>query len=164
MKGYAEPVETRLWKSYEPEPNTGCWLWCLTLNRDGYGLVNTLRKTRQAHRVAYELAIGPIPDGKCVLHRCDVPPCINPSHLFLGTNAVNMADRDRKQRQARYERQWKAKLTQEAVRDIRARYDEGETQEDLAQEYGVWPTTIGYVVNGHTWKGIEVPRRTIEVA
>src|SRR5262245_9587813 len=151
MKGYTEPVEARLWKSYEPEPNSACWLWSLTLNRDGYGLVNTLRKTRQAHRVAYELAIGPIPRGMCVLHHCDVPPCINPAHLFLGTNGVNMADRDQKQRQARYERQWKAKLTQDAVRDIRAARAAGVTLNELGWYYDVWPTTIGYVVDGHTW-------------
>jgi len=151
MKGLTEPVETRLWKSYEPEPNSACWLWNLSLNRDGYGLVNTLRKTRQAHRVAYELAIGPIPRGMCVLHHCDVPPCINPSHLFLGTPAANMADRDRKNRQARYERQWRARLTQDAVRAIRS---SSEPVAALAARYDIDSSAIQAVLDGRTWKGI----------
>ena len=153
-KGYAEPVETRFWKSYEAEPTSGCWIWTLNYSKDGYGLVNANRKTRQAHRVAYELAIGPIPDGMQVLHRCDTRCCVNPAHLFLGTPQDNMADRDRKGRQMRYERMWKAKLTRQDVEDIHVLYRNGMSQRKLAKRYGVWETTIADVIHGRTWKGI----------
>lgn len=76
----------------EAIPIAGCWLWTSSLGRKGYGLVQDGRKPRSAHRRAYIYSHGPIPDGLFVLHRCDVPCCINPHHLFLGTQADNMAD------------------------------------------------------------------------
>jgi hypothetical protein len=155
MRGHAEPIITRLWKLCEPEPNTGCWLWTITRNRKGYGLVTAGGKTRHAHRVAYELAVGPIPSDMCVLHKCDMPSCINPAHLFLGTNADNMADRDRKHRQMRWERHFLAKLNRAAVLDIRARWQAGGiTKQALADEYEVDPRTIAAVVEGRTWKEV----------
>ena len=87
-----------------PEPNSGCWLWTGAIATSGYGRVGVgyksdgTRKTGQAHRIAYEIFVGPIPRGMDVCHRCDVRPCINPDHLFIGTRLENVHDMMKKQR------------------------------------------------------------------
>lgn len=91
-------VEELAWDDFVmPEPNTGCWLWMGTTCPLGYGHVRLSRAERKvrsnlAHRIAYERAFGPIPAGLKCCHRCDVPSCVNPDHLFLGTQKDNLRD------------------------------------------------------------------------
>ena len=81
-----------------PEPNTGCHLWVGSVNHAGYGTTRRDGKFIRVHRAAWEAERGSVPAGLHVLHRCDVPSCVNVEHLFLGTHAENMADRDSKGR------------------------------------------------------------------
>lgn len=79
-----------------PEPNTGCWLWSGCFSRSkpdgGYGQLRLDGKMQSAHRLSYQLFVGAIPEGLMVLHRCDVRPCVNPQHLFVGTSSDNIQD------------------------------------------------------------------------
>jgi hypothetical protein len=90
---------------FEPEPNSGCYLWLGPINNNGYGMFGYGRvfdhtySMKSSHRVAWELYIGPIPEGLQVLHKCDVRICVNPTHLFLGTSQDNHDDMWYKNRQ-----------------------------------------------------------------
>lgn len=95
-------IQERLQRNCIPIPFAGCFVWCGALDNKGYGVINIGGGlARKAHRVSWSVFRGPIPPGMNVLHRCDMPCCINPDHLFLGTQADNVADmiakgRDRK--------------------------------------------------------------------
>jgi hypothetical protein len=107
-----------------------------------------------AYRVAWELTRGPIPTGMYVCHHCDVPLCVNPDHLFVGTHADNTADMMTKNRQAKGVRQGSAKLTDDAVREIRACWLTMASQPELAREFGVTQAVIWAIVNRRTWRHV----------
>jgi hypothetical protein len=130
--------------------SNGCWEWQGVRSPLGYGRYYPAMGVKlQSHRHAYELAHGAIPEGMHVLHRCDNPPCCNPDHLFLGTHADNMKDRQAKGRTRtgvlRGVSNPGAKFTAEDVRSIRARVAGGETRTALAQEYGVSISAISLI-------------------
>lgn len=136
-----------------------CWQWNAGKDRYGYGVFYGPPKTLRAHRVAYELFIGAIPKGKCVLHHCDNPTCVNPNHLFLGTQAENNADMTIKNRQAHGERVPTAKLTRHEVQEIRALYRPQSRifgSYALGRRYGIAPSSILRIVKGVRWR--EAPR------
>lgn len=118
-------------------------------DRDGYIRLGRGKTRRLAHREAYSRAFGPIPEGHVVCHRCDNPPCVNPEHLFAATQLENMADRNRKGRQARGTVNGRAKLVPEQVIAIRA--DERPLME-IAAEYGVDRSTIRDIKTRKNWK------------
>lgn len=154
------PLIERFNNGWTPEPFSGCWLWFTSWGSNGYGLIGA----RYAHRVSWILHYGEIPKGLCVLHRCDVPCCVNPKHLFLGTKADNSQDMVSKGRDGatrhpdslmRGERHCRAKLTESQIAEIRQRYSFRKvTCKQLAIEFGVSKSAIRFVVRGLSWKHV----------
>ncbi len=138
-----------------PEPNSGCWLW-LGMQQVGklYGIFCWKNKSIKAHRASWEIYRGEIPLGLQVLHRCDMPQCVNPDHLFLGTQKDNNDDCHRKgrNRSAVGEKQHLSKLTASNVLEIRT--SPYCTLEKLGDKYGVTKSTIGRVLSRKTWKHV----------
>lgn len=133
----------------------GCWLWTASKDGMGYGLFGRIAgQIHRSHRISWVLAHGPIPDGLCVLHRCDTPNCVRPAHLFLGTRDENMRDRQAKQRQARGERAGRALLTEADVREMRQLRSEGALIKELAARYGVKEATVGHACTRRSWRHI----------
>lgn len=131
----------------------GCWIWMAGKDADGYGHIWDGQRTAKAHRVSYELYVGAIPDGMQVCHKCDNPTCVNPEHLFVGTNADNMADRERKGRGVRLlgECHGASKLTRIAVQAIR---QDARKQRDIASQHGVSQHTIWQIKQNKIWKNV----------
>lgn len=130
-----------------------CWLWTGAL-RKGYGAIQLRGKATEAHRVAWELVHGPIPEGMCVCHTCDNPRCCNPDHLWLGTVQQNSADMVAKGRSVRGERIHHARLTASTVQDIRAAVAAGATIAATARRLGVSTGCVSHVVKGRAWKHV----------
>lgn len=93
-------LRERFEENFVADAESGCWLWTANRQKNGYGLFSMNGTPRGAHRIAYELYVGPIPDGLYVCHACDVKRCVRPDHLWLGTQADNLADMVRKGRSA----------------------------------------------------------------
>jgi hypothetical protein len=150
------PLVDRFFSYVGTKTEDGCIPWIGYKGPQGYGRIIERGKTHLAHRLSYEIHVGPIPDGLQVLHNCpagDNPSCCNPDHLFLGTNADNHKDKVAKGRQYKWERVWAAKLTPAIARKIRERYSKGGiTHRQLAEEHGMAHCTIGSLLRGETWK------------
>ena len=163
-------LATRFWsKVNKPAPDT-CWEFQGAKHNFGYGLFQFAGKCHAAHRIAYQLAYGAIPDGLFVLHNCDNPPCVNPLHLRLGTPADNMQDKttrkrnnnpigDRSGRRLHPERYGTgadhplAKLSSSEVAELRARYTQGGiSQRKIAEVYGITQAAANRIIRYITYK------------
>ncbi len=129
-----------------------CWRWTATHNSDGYGIIWLSGKYWLSHRFSYALHFGEIPVGMLVCHHCDTPDCVNPEHLFLGTQKDNMEDCEAKGRTRRGETHPSAKLTVADVIAIREAINT--SQRELAEEFGVARSTIGEIRTGVKWKSL----------
>lgn len=141
-----------------------CWLWTGVIGDDGYGRFFLEGKQLRAHRAMWEHKFGAIPAGLFVCHSCDNPPCVNPSHLWLGTPRENTRDRDQKGRRGRGyripnpvrgEAHGNSKLTNKLVAEIRTRLAAGTTrQADIAREFGITQTVVSAIGRGRAWRGV----------
>lgn len=131
-----------------------CWEWQGPMQGWGYGALSFQGQKFGAHRVAYELHNGPIPDGMQVCHTCDNPPCCNPSHLFLGSNDDNVRDRTLKGRSARGERVHNAKLTRKDVVKIRSLVQAGVSRQEIAKRYGITDGYVGRLARRKAWRHV----------
>lgn len=145
------PLEARFWEKVAI--SDGCWEWNAYRQGPGYGIfavgAGHRGKTVKAHRMAWTLTHGAIPEGMSVCHRCDNPPCVRPDHLFLATHDENMLDKAVKKRAYASPRDKNpaAKLTTEQVETIRKRYALGHiTQAQLGREFGVTGAAVSYLV------------------
>lgn len=157
----SQPLTDRFWAKVDKQGPDDCWVWLACTDGAGYGRINQgggQNKMVFAHRVSWKLHYGPIPEGMCVLHGCDVPGCVNPGHLFLGTRTDNMRDSISRGRNlpkgfCAGEQSPVARLTWTQVDEIRSRYAQGGiTQKALGKEFGVHEETIGSIIRHDTWK------------
>ena len=146
-------LEERFWEKVGKRGPDDCWEWAGSKQSHGYGQINAGGRGRilSAHRVSWELANGPIPIGMCVLHYCDNPGCVNPAHLFLGTQEDNIQDRAKKGRNARGAGIGISKLDKQDIGEIRVMLSRGISRSVISKKYGVTRRTIGDINAGKTW-------------
>lgn len=157
----SERQAQRLWERVDRSGD--CWLWPGATNRAGYGILGIGPGKRKrpvlAHRMAYALAVGPLPARAYVLHSCDTPACLRPTHLSIGSHAKNMDQKMERKRQAvlRGEDNPRAVLTEDVVQEIRTTYaqlrygQKAAFKEQMAERYGVTTYAIRAVVNRESW-------------
>ena len=140
----------------------GCWTWTAACSRAGYGHLWVRGKCLLAHRVSWALHNGPIPPGLHVLHHCDNPPCIRPTHLFLGTPIDNMRDCAMKGRatKATGERNGRAKITEEHVREVWTLSQRGYLQREIAERYGISQVQVSSILTGKSWAHVDLRAMT----
>ena len=160
-QGLSESLPKRFWAKVEKTET--CWLWTAYANEDGYGRIWAGHRGNSfipAHVVSWILHFGPVPrfdpKGIHVLHSCDNPPCVKPSHLFLGTALDNACDRDKKGRRiaGEGEQSPQHKLTEKEVFEIRSMYGPGYSCVTLGLRFGVDQSTIYSIIKRKTWRHI----------
>ena len=153
---------TDLWQRFwsKVDASGDCWLWT-GCKSHGYGYISIgNHKMKRTHRIAYQMVVGEVPEGMCVLHKCDNRACVNPKHLFLGTLKDNTQDMMQKGRcrarpnHAPFPAGGKhpdARLDEKSVAQIREKRQHGERVDGIAKEYGVCPSHIYRICNGARW-------------
>jgi|14BtaG_2_1085337.scaffolds.fasta_scaffold05806_4 hypothetical protein len=157
-----DTLRQRFASKYKIAPS-GCWEWTASRINTGYGRIQRgygSRESQLAHRVSYELHVGPIPSGLLVCHKCDNRKCVNPQHLFLGTHTDNADDCVRKGRWSnggplRGEGNGNSKLKDGDIALIRQLHTDGATQREIAKKTGTSQSTISDVLLGKRWTHIK---------
>lgn len=145
----------RFWSFVNKTGEDDCWTWKGAKLTNGYGAFSVGIKRISAHRFSWKLHFGDIPKNMVVCHKCDNPPCVNPKHLFLGTDAENQRDKKLKGRAARGESNSKAKLRESDVREIRELISQGLSARQIAKRYGVLHAAILDIKSGKNWSWLK---------
>jgi hypothetical protein len=147
--------QRRFWKGFTVNEDTGCWDWKGAKLLSGYGKIVINKVQWRAHRAAYYLTRGQIPEGMVVCHHCDNPGCVNPEHLFLGTQQENLADMRRKGRMktgtTTGEKHWKTTITAEQAMEI---YLAEGSHRRIAEQFGISRPAVTSIKNRRTWRHI----------
>lgn len=146
-------LPVRFWSKVSVQPD-GCWNWTAAKHNYGYGHFSIGGEIKKAHKLSYQHFKGEIADGLCVCHKCDNPSCVNPSHLWLGTHAENMDDRDAKGRNVNHvgETHGNSKLTEQDVRAIRA---DTRTYREIGADYGIVKSQVGFIKRRIQWAHLD---------
>ena len=148
-----QALEDRFWAKVSKAAGDDCWEWQGWRTSKGYGRMKVSGRKAMASNIALAIAGRPLAPKECALHRCDNPPCVRASHLFVGTRTANNADKVAKGRQAKGRAVSTNRLTEADVREIRRLYGSGGySQPELAASFGVRHSTIGYITRGETWR------------
>lgn len=154
-----EPVDLmqRLMAKVDKSGDGGCWNWTAAVMKKGYGVLNARRTYHRVHRLSYILHVGVIPEGMHVLHKCDNRRCVNPEHLFLGTQADNMTDKKLKGRAPKGSSNAAAKLKDNEVASIKTLLARGScSQPFLARWFNVSQSAIHMIARGKNWSHLQV--------
>lgn len=150
--------EELFWSKVDKRTKEECWLWTRGCDMCGYGKVSKEGKARKAHRIAYELTNGAIPEGMIICHKCDNPPCVNPNHLFLGTDADNRRDSAQKGRgyipNRLGENNHMTNLTSSQVREIKKMLAAGIKTRIIAEEFSIAIRTVSGIRTGTNWSHV----------
>lgn len=162
------PIAKRFWPKVDKRGPDECWPWIAAIAESGYGVISrsgvVYRNGRYSrmclsHRISWELHFGPIPDGLCVLHRCDNRPCVNPKHLFLGTLTDNNDDMFAKGRGGYTgspgESHPRAKLCDRDIRKIRALYSSGTSQAQIGRMFHLYQGSVSNIVLRKSWAHVQ---------
>ena len=154
-------AKDRLLNLCRKSSETSCWEFVGGHTRKGYGKLWHNGGMKTAHRVAYEILVGPVPEAKFVLHRCDNPSCLNPDHLFIGTHQDNMADmrmkgRGASERRLRGSKSPQSKLNEECVLQIKLRLAKNEQCSVIAKDFNVDRTLISLIKRGKVWTHVRI--------
>jgi len=149
-------LEERFWSKVKIGETNQCWEWMTYIWPDGYARFAVGHRMQLAHRVSYTINVGAIPDGLCILHRCDNRSCVNPAHLFLGTQQDNIKDCANKGRFARGERIGASKLTNYQVVEIKRSLARGLAIRAIARQFDVMPYTIRQIRDRKSWNHIKL--------
>jgi len=154
MQTKLDITKERIESKVEKIPEAGCWIWMGATQVRGYGELISHNRKHLAHRASYEVFVGLIPEGMNVCHSCDNVYCVNPAHLFLGTQKQNLQDMASKGRSTRGQRNPMAKLTEEEVKDIKYFLSIGINDFDIAKQYEVTRGAINLIKQGKRWNHV----------